>query len=119
MTLRHNLNWSQVIDNISATACWKLGIMRRRLKGKLSPLKLAAYKRVMRSSLEYASSVCNPQSKTYINKLDKIQTLIARFILNRYERVNNASAMLRLLNFSPPCERGEIVILKFLKLTLY
>jgi hypothetical protein len=63
------LQWDQHINNITAKANKTLGFLRWNLKIPSIRIKEQAYQTLVRPSVEYASTVWNPYTKTEINKL--------------------------------------------------
>ena len=62
-----------------------LGFLRRNLKNCPHECRKLAYITLVRSTLEYGSSVWDPHLQTDIDSLEKIQRQAARFIQNDYK----------------------------------
>ena len=80
------LNWSNHIDHITAKANRSLSFVKRNLKRCPENIKEQAYKSLVRSHLEYASTVWSPHQKYQIDKLEAVQRKAARFIKNCWSR---------------------------------
>lgn len=116
VTVSHDLNWKNHINNLCCSAEKKLWFLRRKLKGAPSNVKLTAYLTLVRPMLEYASVVWSPFKKNQIDKIERIQRRAARFILSKYKRQDSVTAMLIQLNLPTLSERREIARLKFIHL---
>ena len=95
VTLQSNLSWDKHINTICTKANKMLGLLRRNLKTAPAKTKELGYKALVRPVLEYASSVWDPHCKKDIDKIEKIQRRAARFVLNRYKKVDSVSSMLK------------------------
>ena len=73
------------------TACSSL---RHNLRSCSEDTKVNAYFSMVRSNLEYCSSVWNPHQKDQIRKLETIQRRAARYTTNQYRNTNRAFSML-------------------------
>lgn len=113
VTIVHNLNWNEHIENICGSAQRKLGLFRRKLKDATPEVKLKAYKTIVRPTLEYACIVWGLH-QVPINKLEWIQRLAARFIFNAYQRTQSVIALLSRAGLSKLATRRNIARLKFL-----
>ena len=69
ITISNDLNWSTHINTITNKCNYKLGFLRRNLRRCPQKLKETAYLSLVRPTLEYATSVWDPQitCKRYIN----------------------------------------------------
>jgi len=80
LTIRRNLTWSHHIDKMSTDAGKRLGLLRR-VSPYLSPEQRATiYKCMVRSSMEYASTVWMGASATSLSSLDAIQRRATKII---------------------------------------
>lgn len=93
-----NLSWEKHIEYISNNANRMLGYLRRNFYMAPSSLKLLLYKTLVRSKLEYASSVWDPGLDYLSNTLESVQNRSARFILSDYHRTASVSSMKLSLN---------------------
>lgn len=85
VTFSNDLKWSPHISKISKKASSTLGFLRRNLKFCPTNLKQTAYISMVRSTLEYGSSVWDPYSADDISRLERIQRGAARFITGNYK----------------------------------
>ena len=92
--LQTTLSWKTHIDRISKRANSMLGFLRRNLRSCSEDTKANAYFSMVRSNLEYCSSVWNPHQKDQIWKLEMIQRRAARYTTNRYRNTSSVSSML-------------------------
>ena len=93
-----NLSWQMHVNYIVNNANRMLGYLRRNFSMAPSSLKLLLYKSLVRSKLEYASSVWDPGLEFLINNLESVQNRSARFILSNYSRSSSVSSMKATLN---------------------
>ena len=82
VTLSENLSWNLHISNTVAKAYCTLGLIKKICYGAPDSVKLAAYKVLCRSQLEYASKVWDPFTKTNTEKIEMVQHWTLRFICN-------------------------------------
>ena len=75
------------------TVCM-LGFLRRDLRGCKEDTKTNAYLTMVRSNLEYCSSVLNPNHKDQVHKVEIFQRVAARFNRKRYRDTISVSSML-------------------------
>ena len=67
ITLSSNMSWDTHINNITAKANKILSFLRRNLQIKQEETKSLAYKSMVRSNLEYCSSIWAPHTKQHID----------------------------------------------------
>ena len=84
LTITKNMSWQTHIDNVSAKANRMLGLIRRNLRGSSQKLRQKAYQSLVRSQVEYCSSIWNPFTQKDIDKIESIQRRGARFVTNSY-----------------------------------
>ena len=63
------------------------------------------YKALVRPIFEYCSCVWDPHTQKNIDKLEKIQRRAARFVLNRYQKKDSVTSMLKELKWDTLQER--------------
>ena len=91
--------WGPHINTICNKANSTLGFLRRNLYNCPQQLKDTAYKALVRSKLEYASSVWNPHLAKDIKLLERIQHRAARFVCRNYDWNNSVTDMLKNLKW--------------------
>ena len=82
------MSWNQVVTKMSKTAGQRLGLLRRVSPYLLPAQKAIIYKAMIRSKIEYASSVWIDATTTSLAQLDSIQNRAKRVISlpsNEYE----------------------------------
>ena len=77
-----------------------LGFLPRSLRISNEQTKTAAYFSVVRPIIEYCSTVWNPHTKEYINKVEMVQPRAARYVTNRYHNTSSATSMLEHLEWA-------------------
>lgn len=60
-------------------------------------LKLVAYKTFFTLRLEYTSCLWDPHTEKSISKLERIQRIATRFILDRYRKRDSVTDIIKLL----------------------
>ncbi len=84
--IQDDLTFTIHISKITKKASSKLGFIRRNLKGCPERLKELAYFALVRSGIEYASTVWDPILQKDIMEVEKIQRSAARVVKNEYRR---------------------------------
>ena len=92
--LQFLLSWKIHTDRITKKANSMLGFLRRNLKSCNEDTKAIAYFTMVRSNLEYCSSVWNPYHKDQVNKVEMVQRRAARFTTNRHRNTSSVSSLL-------------------------
>lgn len=103
-----NLTWKTHVEFIVHKANRMLGYIKRNFHSAPADTKLLLYKSLVRSQLEYASSIWDPGTNDLINQIEKIQNNAARFILSNYNRTSSISAMKSNLNLVPLTFRRKL-----------
>ena len=67
----------------------KLEFLKRNLKVKDSKIEETAYKAIVKSSLEYCSSVWDPHTQLHCKTLEKVQQRAARWTTGRYHNTSS------------------------------
>ena len=99
VTIQSNLEWDKHIDSTCAKASKMLGLLRRNIKIAPIATKELGYKSLVRPILEYCSCVWDPHTQKNIDKLEKIQRRAARFVLNRHQKKDSVTSMLKELKW--------------------
>ena len=84
VTITNNLKWNTHISNICTKANRTLGFLRRTLFSCPQDVQEAAYKEMVRSVLEYGSSVLDPHTQKLQDELEKVQSRAAWFVTRNY-----------------------------------
>jgi len=92
-----NLSFKNHVNRISKKANNMLGFLRRNLESANQKTKTDAYTTMVRSNLEYCSSVWNRLQQDQTRQLEIVQRRAARFALNRYHNTSSVSSMLEQL----------------------
>ena len=82
-----------------------LNFLRCNLRINNIPLKLKAYKSLVRPLLEYSCSVWDPYTDDLINKVEMVQHRAARFCVNNYARPSSITNILSDLSLPPLAQR--------------
>ena len=93
--LSDDLKWGKHINKVTKKANSTLGFLRRNLKSCPQTLKETAYKSLIRSVLEYSSSVWDPHFKQDIKQLEAVQRRAARFVKHDYGSDSSVTEMLQ------------------------
>ena len=94
VTIIDNLNWSKHITTTTTKANARLSFIKRNLKDCRQKLKEIAYFSLVRSFVDYASTVWDPHQKFNQEKLEMVQRRAARFVKSKYRRTDSVTAML-------------------------
>jgi hypothetical protein len=97
--LQTDLSWKTHIDRVTKKANNMLGFLRRNLRNTKEDTKTKAYISMVRSNIEYCSTVWNPHHKYQIDKVEMVQRRAARFTTNRYHNTSSVSDMLTKLKW--------------------
>ena len=88
VTLSNDLEWSKhIVATMTNKDNSKLSFLRRNLKGFPVKLKQTAYFSLIRSYMEYGTTVWDPYQKYNSDKDEREQRRAARFIKSRYTLV--------------------------------
>ncbi|XP_066287680.1 uncharacterized protein, partial [Branchiostoma lanceolatum] len=72
-----------------------LGFIRRNIRINSKAIKEAAYNALVRSTLEYASTVWDPYTAKDIHAVEKVQRRAARWVCCRYRQSSSVGDMLQ------------------------
>lgn len=103
-----DLSWQCHINYIINNANRSLGYLRRNFSKAPLATKLILYKSLVRSKLEYASSVWDPGLSKLIHSLELVQNNSARFILSNYHRTSSITSMKKTLSLPSLVMRRKI-----------
>jgi len=103
-----DLRWNKQVSAVKAKASQKLGFLRRNMRVRSPRLKAQLYSSIVRSTLEYSSTVWSPHEEKYVASLESVQRKAARWVLNRHQRTDSVSAMLTKLGWLKLAERRTL-----------
>ena len=92
--LQSSMSWNRHMDQAVKKAISTLGFLRHNLRISNEQTKLAAYFSMVRSIIEYCSTVWNPHNKEYVSKVEMVQRGAARYVTNRYCNTSSVTSML-------------------------
>ena len=99
ITIQFDLKWSNHINEIQLKANRSLSLIKRNLKLVNKSVKETAYFVLVRSQLEFASTVWSPWLAKDIFELEKIQRRAARYVVNNYDFTNSVTEMIERLGW--------------------
>ena len=99
VTIQSDLKWSQHIHQIAVKANCTLSLIKRNLRLASKSPRETAYFTLVRSQLEYASTVWSPWLCKDKLELEKVQRLAARFVCNNYDPMYCVTATIDQLNW--------------------
>lgn len=94
VSVSNDLSWSPHVNSVFKRANSTLGFLRRNLRRCPSSLKETAYVTLVRSVLEYAAPIWDPNLAKDTQKLESIQRRAARFIKGDYHTTASVTQML-------------------------
>ena len=99
LDIRSDLSWRTHIDRIVKKGNSMLGFLQRNLRINNTETKTLAYNALVRSNLEYCSSVWNPHTTSAVHKIEMVQRRAARYATNRYHNISSVTEMLDTLQW--------------------
>ena len=100
VTISNTRSWSEHVATLTKKANSKLGFLKRNLKNCPKQLKRTAYISLLRSQLEYGSSIWDPGLTKDINLLEGVQRRAARWVQSDYRTTSSVTNMLKELGMS-------------------
>ena len=100
VVLSQSLSWSNHASQVSVKANQNIVFIKRNLKGSPQELKRLAYITFVRSGMEYASPMWDPNTSKDHAALERVQRRAARWIISSYDRTS-VTNLLRQLNLEP------------------
>ena len=82
--IQSDLRWNLHINQIATKANHTLSLLQRNIKLAPKQTKELVYKSLVRSQLEYASTVWSPWKTVLINSIEKIELRAARYVVSDY-----------------------------------
>ena len=84
LNISSDLKWTNHINSVCKKASSTLGFVRRNLANCPKQSRFTAYTSLVRSVLEYGSTIWDPHTQKDIDRLERIQRQAARFITRDY-----------------------------------
>ena len=81
--------------------------IQRNVKHANRDLKELAYASLVRSILEYSSTVWDPFYQKDIDRLERVQQRAVRFVFNDYKPLSSVACMVSQLGWKPLVERRQ------------
>ena len=97
VNINNKLSWNNHTDTITKRATQALNFVRRNFSSCPASIREQCYMSLVRSQLEYASSVWDNSMKRNVTKIESIQRSAARFVCRDYQRTSSVTAMLQSL----------------------
>jgi len=94
ITISSIMTWNAHINNITSKAQKLLRFLRRNLQIKNEHTKSMAYKSLVRSNLEYCSTIWSPHTNKQKNEIEKVQRRAARYTNGRFHNTSSVTSML-------------------------
>ena len=98
VTLSNDFNFSTHINNVSSKANNTLKFIKRNIKTENKKLKETAYNTYVRPQLEYCSTIWHPWQQNQSYKIERVQRVAARYVLNNYDFTSSVTQMIQTLN---------------------
>ena len=105
VTIDQHLTWNEHIRQITAKANNVKSFLQRNLKSCPVNIKVTCYQSMVRSILDYASTIWSPYTQKNIQTLESVQRRSARLVFNDCSPYNSVSNMLTNLGWSPLADR--------------
>ena len=94
IAISSNMTWNAHINNIASKAQKLLGFLRRNLQIKNEHTKSIAYISLVRSNLEYCSTIWSPHTKKQKSEIEKVQHRAARYTTGRFHNTSSMRSIL-------------------------
>ena len=107
VTLSREITWSENIQAVASKANRMLGFARWNLRGSPKRCKSMAYISLVRSVMEYASTIWDPYLKKDIDLLEKVQRKAAQWVFSDYKYTTSVTRLLKDLNWKPLTDRRQ------------
>ena len=92
--LQSNLSWKTHISRITKKSNNMLGFLRRNLWQASEETKAQAYFTMVRSNLDYCSTIQSSYQRDQKHQIEMVQRRSARFVTNRYRNTSSVTNML-------------------------
>jgi hypothetical protein len=107
INISNNMSWSRHINQVVKKANSRLGFLRRNLRGCPLKLKRTAFVTLVRSQVEYGSTVWDPHLVKDREALERVQRKAARWVANNYSYRSSVTSILRDLGLEPLEDRRK------------
>ena len=107
VTLSRDLTWSENIQAVASKANRMLGFARRNLRGSPKCCKSMAYISLVRSGMEYASTIWDPYLQKDIVLLEQVQWKAAQWVFSDYKYTTSMTRLLKDLNYKPLADQRQ------------
>ena len=97
VSISNDLSWAAHIDSVCCKAKRQIGMLYRHFYAGSPSCKAQLYKSLVLPILDYCSSLWDPNYAIYVNKLESVQKIAARFVTGRWHY--NYDSLLSLLNW--------------------
>ena len=115
--LQSNLSWKNHISRITKKSNNMLGFLRRNLRQASEETKAQAYFTMVRSNLDYCSTIWSPYQRDQKHQVEMVQRRSARFVTNRYRNTSSVSDMLDYLGWeSHETRRSKLQLIVLYKI---
>ena len=101
VTILDDLSWGTNIANIAKKTNQSLGFLKRNIKLHKQELKSTAYKTLIQTQLEYASTVWSPHTAKDTNKIKSVQLRATWWTCHDYRQTSSVTKMLENLHWRP------------------
>ena len=109
--ISNDLNWKQLVENITKSANKALEFLRRNLRINSVKAKEQAYLTYVRPILEYLCTVWDPYRIYQQRQLEMVQRRAARFVCNRYRQTFSVTNMMAGLDWEPLINRRRTLLM--------
>ena len=115
--LQSNLSWKNHISRITKKSNNMLGFLRRNLRQASEETKAQAYLTMVRSNLDYCSTIWSPYQRDQKHQIEMVQRRSARFVTNRYRNTSSVTNMLDYLSWeSHETRRSKLQLIVLYKI---
>ena len=115
--LQSNLSWKNHISRITKKSNNMLGFLRRNLRQASEETKTQAYFTMVRSNLDYCSTIWSPYQRDQKHQIEMVQRRSACFVTNRYRNTSSVTNMLDYLGWeSHEMRRSKLQLIVLYKI---
>ena len=110
-TFKLNLSWKNHLSRITKKSNNVLDFLRRNLRQASEETKAQAYFTLVRSNLNYCSTIWSLYQRDQKHQVEMVQRRSARFVTNRYRNTNSVTDMLGYLGWASHETRRSTMLL--------